>query len=456
MYMTNGQCFNSNIASVFDFITVILNFTLYLLVGVYYETMLNLKDASNAREQSATRASSQFKLVVIGLPNAETTHLINRLLNTRFTQQTRGFKVYHCSINAATLVWRETDRNYQPPANDESCIRAVIFEVIATKTILDLLYLLIAPEDIILLVYDPTLLSTTSYMADIDYILNFVSAHCNTQCCSSTTQSSHFPAVLMMGIYTGFKSYSQIINFFREHCHGRLYEKHILQQDIHAFHFIGGFKGTFPEQKIKFLKEAVLTAAKPVYSQHCPSVYLEFEQTILELYGRRSSLKVSAIADQIGIPSKEHLFEHFRNKGIILYYPKVQSLQDKIFISPNLIILIIAIFESCDNLSIQDSFLQLPPRLQKWLVYLLKNFELVVAGHWSFSKIPKASFSYDGTPYIMPSLIHTTLQSRKLEPEDYVRVLYCFPDKFLPRCVFFQLMTKLIDRFHADENTINK
>ena len=444
-----------HISSVFDFVTVNFINVLYLLVGTYYEIMLNLKHASNynSRKQSGTRASNQFKIVVIGLPNAGTTHLISQLLNTQFTQQTKRFKVYHCSINTTTLVWSVTDRSYQPPASNKSCIRAVIFEVIATKAILDLLYLLIAPEDIIVLVYDPSLLSTVSYMADIDYILNFVSAHCNTQCCSSTTQSSHFPAVLMMGICTSVKLYSQAINFFRKYYRGKACEKHIF-----AFHFISGYKGVFPESELCFLKESISTAAGPLYSQHCPSKYLQFEQAIFELHGHRSfltTLKASAIADQIGIQATEQLFKYFRNKGIILYYPKVQDLQDKIFISPQLIIPITAIFEPRDHLSLQESFMGFSLRLQRWLAYLLVNFNLAVSGHWLFSKASKAGFYHDDTAYIIPSLIHNKVVPKKLKPEDYVGVLYYFPDKFLPRCVFYQLMTKLIDWFHADENSIN-
>ena len=415
--------------------------------------MLKSKYAPNPRiKQSRTRASNQFKIVVIGLPNIGSTHLIHRLLNIQFTQQTKRFKIYHCTIDTTTFEWRETDRSYQPPANDYTCIRVVIFEIIATKTILDLLYLLIAPEDIILLVYDPLLLNNASYMADIDYILNFVSAHCNTECCSSAVQSRHFPVVLMTGICTIYGSYSQAINF-RDYYHGKTCEKHILQQDMHPFHFM------FPEHEIRFLNETILTAAEPVYSQHCPSMYLQFEQAILELYGRRSfitTVKASVIADEIGIQATEKVFEHFRNKGIILYYPKVQGLQDKIFISPRLIIAITIIFEPCDdNLSLQESFMQFPPRLRGWLVYLLENFDLAVAGHWSFSITSKAGFYHDGTPYIIPSLIHAKEVSKKLKPEDYVGILYCFPDEFLPRCLFYQLMTKLIDWFHANENSIN-
>ena len=66
--------------------------------------MLKVKSSNSRIDGSTTpQASNQFKIVVIGLPDAGSTQLIDRLLNKRFTQQTKRFKVYNCSINAETL-----------------------------------------------------------------------------------------------------------------------------------------------------------------------------------------------------------------------------------------------------------------------------------------------------------------------------------------------------------------
>ena len=386
----------------------------------------------------SARASNQFKIVVIGFPNTGSTHFIHRILNNQFTQQTKRFRVYNCAINTATLEWKEVAIGYQHLAKDKLYIRAVIFEVIATKTIIDLLYLLIAPEDVILLAYDPSLLNTASYMADIDYILNFVSAHCSTKCCSSAMHSSHFPVVLMVGI----RYSSHAVNSLRDYCHGKIYEKHILWQS--AFSFIDD------------IKKAILSTASPLYTQHCPSVYLQFEKAILELPGNQLSLtmvKALEIAKKAGIETTEELFEHCRNKGIILYYPKIK----KLFISPQMVMnFIVFVFELPDYSSLQEALTHLGPKIMKLLVYLLKSFNLVVAGHWSFSKASKAGFCYNNTQFIIPALVDKKIAPKKyIKPMDYVGIIHYFPDQFLPKCIFYQLMIKLIDWFHYDDTTIN-
>ena len=412
-------------------------------------------------EQSETITSNQFKIIVIGLPDTGTTHLIHQLFNTLVYpyHQTKRFKVYHCTINT-TFEWKETSLRYQN--FEKSCIRGVIFEVVATKATLDLLYLLIAPKDIILVVYNVLSIRDANYMANIDYILNSVSAHCHTRCCSSELPSTpaHYPSVLMMGICTNYTSYSQTIKFFREFFNGKAYEKHILREDKDAFHF-SGYAGAYPTNKMNFLKAAILSAAEPACSQHCPSVYLQFEQSILK-HGHKSFLtaaKASKIAYDIGIQTEEQqqqLFEYFRNKGFILYYPNVPALRAKIFIPQMLMNLITTIFEaSSDCASIQETFRSLEPKQQKLLVRLLKSFNLAVAGHYSCSQVSDVHFNYEDTPYTIPSFMDINAVSKELRPDGYVGILYHFSDGFLPQCVFYQLIAKLINWFCADENTTN-
>ena len=447
---------NSNY--VYDMLCNLYINALCSLIGAFYKRMLKLKHATNLQvKKSRTTASNQFKIVVIGLPNTRTTHLIHRLLNKQsYCLQTKRFKVYHCTISTETGEWREENTiNYRTFTRDQQCVRAVIFEVIATKTILELLYLLIAPEDIVLVVYDTSSLSTRSCMADIDYILNSASSHCSAKCCSSAIHSPHFPLVLMVGICNDFTKCLQVVKFLRDYCHGETFEKHILQRDKDAFHFIGEDGSAYFDNIIPFLRVVILTAAEPVYNQPCPSVYLQFGQAIVELYESRSCLtKIQAlvVASQAGIETActEQLFEHFRNKGIILYYPQVQRLQDKIFISPQMIInLITSVFELSPRYSsLHESYMQRTPMQRKLLVYLLENLDLAVGGHWSFSETSKAGFYHDDTPFIIPSLVNSKLF--KIKPEGYVRILYCFPNRFIPKCVFYQLITRLIDWFHSD------
>ena len=344
---------------------------------------------------------------------------------------------------------------YQPPAKEKSCIRTVIFEVIATKTIIDLLYLLIAPEDIILLAYNPLSVNDASYMADIDYILNYISAHCNTKCCSSAMNYPHFPIVLMVGIQSIANLTSHTVKFLREYCHDKTYNKHILQKNRDAFHFINDNRVINP---VIFLQEVILATAKPLYNRHCPPAYLQFEKKVLELSRKQNLLnmsKASEIANNVGIERTEHLFEHFRNKGIILYYSNVKVLKNTIYISPKLIItLIIFVFDLSDYPSLQRALAQLRPEYLELLVYLLKSFHLAVAGHWSVYEAAKAVFHFDSIPFIIPSLMNKNAIKEK-NTKDCVGVIFHFPDGFLPNGLFYQLMVKLIDWFYTDEDTIS-
>lgn len=423
-------------------------------VGIHYERMLKMEHAYSPIHQRikspGTNASNQFKLVVIGLPNVQTTRLIYRLLNKPFhiSSQTKRFKVYHCTVNTETFDWREEDVNYQLSKQSESCVRAVIFELIATEIILELLYLLVSPEDIILLVYD----QLSSCMANIDYILNFISSRCSTECCSSALHCPHFPAVLMVKFFTESSARHPLdINILHRHCHGKTYEKHLLEQDKDAFHL---FK--IDDNILSLLKMNISTVAKSIYDQYCPTMYSQFEKSILELYESRSCLtKVEAtrIADQAGIQTIEPLLEHYRNKGIILYYP---NLKEKIFISPQRIINLIASVFELPDVSLQESLLEHSPKERKLLIYLLVNFGLAVPVHGSISQSSKTSFCYEGATYIIPLLAHN-VAIRKLKPGSYIGVLYHLPDAFLPKYVFYQLVIKLIDWFHdhTDENTVN-
>lgn len=420
--------------------------------------MLKSKNASNPRiKESRNSASNQFKIVVIGPPDAGTTDLIHKLLNKQVSQQTERFKVYHCSINAKTLKWEQKGKSWRPSGKNKSCIRAKIFEVIATKAMLGLLHLLISPQDIILVVYDPSSLSTSGYKADIDQILNSVSAHCSEgeECSTSSVHSPHFPLIFMVAISFISSFRSHIISFLRSCCRGKTYERHISQEDKHAFHFISD-TNVDSENTIKSLTLVILAAAQPVYSEHCPPVYLQFEKVISESRSLLSKVQDLEISHQVDI---EQVLKHFRNRGIVLYYPKVQGLQNAILTSPHLIIYLIScIFEPSDYSSLQELFTEIQDQLGVsavvFLIRLLKKFNLALTDHWSITKLPKESFHYDGAAFVIPSLMDAEVV-QKLKPEGYVGVLFYFPGGFLPQCVFYQLLIKIINWFHSDGNTIS-
>ena len=86
------------------------------------------------------------------------------------------------------------------------------------------------------------------------------------------------------------------------------------------------------------LKAIALEAAGPTIAKECPISYLQFETDILKESQNKaviSKQEASAIAENAGLQdSLMEVLDHYTLKGILLYYPKVEALQNKVFISP--------------------------------------------------------------------------------------------------------------------------
>ena len=96
----------------------------------------------------------------------------------------------------------------------------------------------------------------------------------------------------------------------------------------------------------------------------------------------------------------------------------------------------------------------LSPRSGRLLVYLIEKFDLGVAGPWLHSQ---ADFCYNNTLFMVPSLANSLSNiPLRLKLEGYVGVVFDFPDGFLPRCVFYQLLTKIMKWYLSEGFTVNR
>ena len=86
------------------------------------------------------------------------------------------------------------------------------------------------------------------------------------------------------------------------------------------------------------LKNVVLKAVASTIAKECPISYLQFEVEILKLSQNEtfiSKQKAMAIAERFDLQnSLDEVLHYYKSKGVLLYYPEVESLQNEVFIAP--------------------------------------------------------------------------------------------------------------------------
>lgn len=404
--------------------------------------------------------------MVIGPPGAGKTSLVHRLLNKplEYYLSTKGTEV-HCGMITMPHHWVESDLDYQIMAlsrvtHDDftygyqqtihsSYISVTIYDINGDDCHSELLPFLLSPQDIVLLVYKASEVLANKSFDSIDYFLQSICSHCSTECCSDNPNPIHWPRIVMVGTHLDFLSSKSTHNLSTRYFTEKLFVKHI---DAHRFiNIYGG--------EINHIQDAILSAAKPLYKKQFPLAYFKFEQNILRLHHRRTRIKkeeASAIANQCGIAAVESLFKYCRNKGIILYYPQVESLQGDIFVPSKIIKLLSAIIggqspsiRSSSVISIHNSFALFSEPRKRLAVYLLTKFRLaspLPAAHMNTND--QASFDYGSETYLIPSLLKRS--KAKLEV-NHAEITYYFFGEFLPKCFFHQLLASTI-HWCYDEN----
>ena len=423
---------------------------------------------------TGTAASSQFKLVIIGPPGGGKTTLVHRLIKPSNQIAKGRTKAHFCKItNINPHRWREMSLQSQvtalsqqykkakpplPPDDDlnpdapstkfistkHSHISVVIYDIAGDDHNCELLPLLLNAQDIVLLVYNASEVLANKSFDTLDYFLQMICSHCSTEYCSDDPNPIHWPRIVMVGTHKDLlssKSESTIISLFNRYSIGKSFAKHLVQPLL----FVNCLTG-----KLKHIQDTVLSVAKSLYEKPCTLSYFKFEHDILVLCQNRTLVQLSKeesarIANQNDITDLEPLLQHCANKGIILYYPKFPLMQDDILISPFTIINTISSAvgnQSCLPVNERTTVLSL-----LWMFRLISRLPTDMMVN-DISEFTEVFFRFNNTLLILPSHLKTfTTADIDIDAVNLncAEIIYVFPDGFIPKVVFYQLFTFVID-----------
>ena len=247
---------------------------------------------------------------------------------------------------------------------------------------------------------------------------------------------------------------------------------------------------TRDEKTFLLLKSLALNAAKMAIEEERPISYLNFERAVMEISKDRrviSKHEARMFAIEAGVIDTEEalleLLEFYTYKGILLYYPQVENLEDMIFILPqevsDLISTVLCTHQCFEILphsdfndrytrfdryglleeSLLDNILEQSGRAKdkKTILAFLKKFDLGV-------EVDKSTrFQYEDPSYQLPEkgrvffvplmLIYNETEIYRKD-EGYIdnTILFYFPDKFLTDNFFNHVLVLTIrwcnDKLH--------
>ena len=238
-------------------------------------------------------------------------------------------------------------------------VRSVIFDIGGQEVYYEIKFLFLSDEDVVMLVFDASkplevpvacrsgrfkkkaaARGMSSNIDTIEVLLQSVYVHGHQA--PAGLLSPRIPVVLVVGTHAENLSTQDemlIVSFIRERFFGKPFMEHLPRLDSDAFHFIANSKPNV--EKVNHLRLTILNGAKSVINVPRPISYLNFESQVLMKYQDEVSItraKATDMAKVAGIEGEnavDQLLRHFTNKGILLYYPEVESLKNIIFISPD-------------------------------------------------------------------------------------------------------------------------
>ena len=386
-------------------------------------------------------------------------------------------------------------------------IRIVIFDIGGQEVYYDVHFLFLAIEDVALLVFDcskdlddPVIsrhrtgrfgekIATRGMQSNIETIeLLLHSVYGRGQKAPDGSISPRVPVVIMLGAHAenvSVEAQQSIIKVICQRFYGKPFLEHLPRSKKEAFHFLAN-SNPDPES-VHYLRSTIVKAAELVIAAKRPISYLKFEGKILEKMQqaqvRLSRADAVDMARDAGLKEEQAVdavLRYFTNKGILLYYPKVISLKNEVFISPqevsDLVCSVITTHEcEPDSADLQQSYcrynqyalleepllafiLQQFDRLEdkEVLLGLLDKFNLAteLPSNTKFSHEIESPRSSTSKVYIVPPLLVYDNMVPYFKQDGDIIVQYYFPDGFLMESVFNQVMVKIIQWCCQNKNLV--
>ena len=285
--------------------------------------------------------------------------------------------------------------------------------------------------------------------------------------------SPRVPVVLMIGAHAEdvtTEEKEQMVQAIRDHFYGTPLLEHLPRLPEDCFYFIGNSK---PDQNVvKHLRSTILKAVAWVICIPRPTSYLSFEEKILELKEVRiEKAKAVAIAKEAGIEefNVNAVLGYYTKKGILLYFPELESLKNEVFLLPEEVSdLVCTVITTLDCYPDTGDLQQSYERYKRYALLegnlfdfmlshckRLKDRNIILGLLEKFSlaaKVPprtkfpgEVSLSEPSEVYMVPSLLvyDQTNELRAKQVND-IAIAYYFGGKFLPEAIFNKLLVRTI------------
>ena len=322
----------------------------------------------------------------------------------------------------------------------------------------------------------------------IETLMQSVYSHCGEAVDGGIYISNRTPTIMLIATHSQhLLSHEKAAIVFKiyEKFDGKPFMDHLPRSTKHAVFFVDN--SARDPQVFDALKAVALSAAAPSIAKECPISYLQFEVEILKESQSKtviSKQEAFAIAEKTGLQDTLMEVLHYHTlKGVLLYYPDVETLQDKVFISPQEVSDLVSSVISTHNCEPSSAKLQqvchrydqfglleedlLDDMLhsvnryddKNTILGFLENFFLAVEVLRG-TKFDEEKHSYttpkSGKVFLIPSML---VYNSKVVPtvrKGDIILMYHFPDLFLPEHVFNEVLVKMVSWCNQHDHHVHR
>ena len=286
--------------------------------------------------------------------------------------------------------------------------------------------------------------------------------------------SPRVPVVLMIGAHAEdvtIEEKRQMIQEIRKHFFGTPLLEHLPRSPEDCFYFIGNSK---PDQKVvNHLRSTIMNAVEWVICIPRPTSYLSFEEKVLEINEVRIEKTTAvAIAKEAGIEDEHDvnaLLDYYTKKGILLYFPELESLKNEVFLLPEEVSdLVCTVITTLDWYPDTGDLQQSYERYKKYallegnlLDFMLSHYKRLKDRNVILGLLEKFSLAAKVPPrtkfpgevclseppevYMVPSLlVYDQTNELCAKQSNDIAIAYYFGGKFLPEAIFNKLLVRTI------------